>query len=196
VDATIDDPFEDLRRGLRGEGAEGAVRGIGRRELLVGGGLALLLALAILVTSTLQPTPDESIEAPRLADLEPAAPPTPEASTTVSESARVWPAEPVEIAGTEVRTGSHRWSVGEAGDVVAVGDWNCDGMATPALVRPSSGRLYVFDSWATEDAPATASPGPTVPVGVTAVSADGCGRAMVRTADGRTHLVATDGEAP
>ncbi|MDP6876884.1 MAG: hypothetical protein QF521_25495, partial [Alphaproteobacteria bacterium] len=39
-------------------------------------------------------------------------------------------------------------------DVVVVGDWadpggrGCDGLRTPALLRPSTGAVYVFDAWA------------------------------------------------
>ena len=39
-----------------------------------------------------------------------------------------------------------RYPVGDAGDQVAVGDWDCDGLATVALVQPG-GRVYLFDSW-------------------------------------------------
>ena len=29
-----------------------------------------------------------------------------------------------------------------------MGDWNCDGVATVAVVRPGSGEVFVFDGWA------------------------------------------------
>lgn len=38
------------------------------------------------------------------------------------------------------------YPVGEAGDQLAVGDWDCDGIATLALVQ-EAGRVYVFESW-------------------------------------------------
>ena len=41
--------------------------------------------------------------------------------------------------------GAH-YPVGEAGDQLAVGDWDCDGIATLALVQ-EAGRVYVFESW-------------------------------------------------
>ncbi len=46
-----------------------------------------------------------------------------------------------------------RYQMGAAGDVVLVGDWGdvdggCDGLQTAALLRPSTGAVYVFGSWA------------------------------------------------
>jgi hypothetical protein len=34
-----------------------------------------------------------------------------------------------------------------ADDVLLLGDWNCDGRATPALYRPGDGQLFVFDEF-------------------------------------------------
>jgi hypothetical protein len=195
------DPFDELRRGLRrgraddadDEDFDGPARFRGR-HLAVGGALAVLLAAAVFLTSAARPIPDDGADLAALADLEPVnASSTAASTTTASATERVWPAEPVEITGTEVRTGTHRWAVGEPGDLVAVGDWDCDGTATPAVVRPSAGRLFVFDEWATPDAPTSATPGPPVPSGVTAVSADGCGRVTIQTADGQTHVVPLEG---
>jgi hypothetical protein len=42
----------------------------------------------------------------------------------------------------------HRYALGRAGDVVVIGDWDCDGNATAALYRQASGWLYLFDRWA------------------------------------------------
>jgi eukaryotic-like serine/threonine-protein kinase len=42
-------------------------------------------------------------------------------------------------------------------DQLLLGDWNCDGRATPALYRPSDGRVFVFDEFA-EDAVARGEP--------------------------------------
>ncbi len=40
-----------------------------------------------------------------------------------------------------------RYALGAAGDFVEMGDWDCDGTATPALVRPSNGAIVLFDEW-------------------------------------------------
>jgi hypothetical protein len=37
------------------------------------------------------------------------------------------------------------------GDVLVMGDWTCDGHDTPALYRPSTGQLFLFDGFAEED---------------------------------------------
>jgi hypothetical protein len=47
-----------------------------------------------------------------------------------------------------VDAGVARWSVGEPGDHVALGDWDCDGEASPALLRPRTGEVFVFAAWA------------------------------------------------
>ena len=48
-----------------------------------------------------------------------------------------------------VQAGDRRWSVGQPGDVAVTGDWSCRGVATLAVLRPSTGQVFVFDGWAT-----------------------------------------------
>ena len=50
------------------------------------------------------------------------------------------------------RTG--RFEVGRAGDVIVLGRWRCGPTAFPALLRPATGDVWVFESW----------PGPRNPV--------------------------------
>lgn len=52
----------------------------------------------------------------------------------------------VDIAG-HVRT----FRVGEPGDEALFGDWEGDGERTPALYRPTTGELWFFTEWATDD---------------------------------------------
>ena len=40
-----------------------------------------------------------------------------------------------------------RWSVGQAGDVAATGDWSCRGVRTLALLRPSTGEVFPLAGW-------------------------------------------------
>lgn len=103
---------------------------------------------------------------------------------------RVWPAEPIAVEGTIVSIGERRWAVGEVGDVVIVGDWDCDGAPTPAVLRPADGGLYVFDRWAGEGEAATARKIGGFPGAVTAAAA-GCGSAIVTSPGGEQRRVDT-----
>ncbi len=49
-----------------------------------------------------------------------------------------------------VRAGQRRWEVGGPRDVVVVGDWDCDDVATPAVLRPGSGEVWHYPRWAGE----------------------------------------------
>jgi eukaryotic-like serine/threonine-protein kinase len=67
-------------------------------------------------------------------------------------------------------------------DVLLLGDWSCDGQASPALYRPSDGRLFVFDGF-DDDITATGTDTGVAdghPEVVT--DADGCDRVEVRSA--------------
>lgn len=68
----------------------------------------------------------------------------------------------VVVRGNVVERAGRRWTVGEAGDVVAVGRWDCDGRALPAVLRPSTGRIWVFGAWPTGRAPVAGRPASTV----------------------------------
>jgi hypothetical protein len=68
-----------------------------------------------------------------------------------------------------VEVGTTRYAVGVAGDLVAVGDWDCDRLATPAVVRPSTGEVFVFDTWAERGAQLEVAPLTVVP-GASAVA--------------------------
>ena len=83
--------------------------------------------------------------------------------------------EPLTIDAGVVEVAGIRYELGADGDDVAVGDWDCDGRATPALLRPRTGEVFVFPSWA--------EPGQDLTV-----------TAVDRVAGGR-RLVPTDGTA-
>ena len=68
-----------------------------------------------------------------------------------------------------IATDTRRWLIGQPGDLVAVGDWNCDGLATPALVRPVSGEAFVFVVWPYTDPPTQPTFRAVVPQGATGV---------------------------
>ncbi|MEY2420842.1 MAG: eukaryotic-like serine/threonine-protein kinase [Acidimicrobiaceae bacterium] len=83
--------------------------------------------------------------------------------------------------------GAQRFEAGVAGDRVAVGDWNCDGVSTPAVLRPSTGAVFVFDAWASDGADVSVSPSHTIVGAVDVLTrdrGDGCSTLVVVRADG------------
>ena len=71
--------------------------------------------------------------------------------------------------------GGARYTVGQPGDAVAVGDWRCSGRVTAVVLRPASGELFAFDEWAGPGRDVTARPIGRVEgaIGVRAAQADG-----------------------
>ena len=186
-----DDPFDELRRGLRGAlPGDGAERTVDVRRLAAAAVAAVALGLGVVLIAASRQPPGPSADEIGTRP-EPVVDVVEAPETTAAPSARVWPTEPVSVEGTEVRSGAQRWRVGEPGDLVAVGDWDCDGTSTPAVLRPRTGRLHLFDAWASPDAAVTATPGPTVPTGAIALEPRGCGEATVRTADGQSLELST-----
>ena len=90
-------------------------------------------------------------------------------------SAVTWSANVLEVEG-------RRYQLGQPGDALLLGDWDCDGRDTPALYRPG-GTVFFFDAWA-EDGQAlpAASRGDHVMDGAPEVhhGKDGCDRLVVR----------------
>ena len=48
----------------------------------------------------------------------------------------------IPLGGSEKRI-----ALGEPGDQVVLGDWDCDGVDTPALYRQAAGEVQYFDVW-------------------------------------------------
>jgi hypothetical protein len=189
------DPFDELRAALGARLDDDDPNPRRRRRLLTLAVVGIGLVSSLVLASALAPEPhaDGSDAAP-VALAGGAEVPAVESAPATSGPERVWPpAEPVEILGTEVRARGQRWQVGIEGDLVAVGDWDCDGSPTPAVLRPSAGRLHVFDGWAEGDGELVASPGPTAPLDAVSVEPSGCGQAVVRTAAGGTVVLDTRG---
>ncbi len=88
---------------------------------------------------------------------------------------------------TTVDHEGRRYAVGEPGDLVAVADWRCDGRPTPALYRPRTGSLFVFDAWPDPGARDEIEPLTAVPDGSSLdagpAGPDGCPTLVVRRAD-------------
>jgi hypothetical protein len=172
-------------------------------------GLALL-GYGVAVTFGSAGTPDRSAPAGAgstavpVARASPASPATPAAEPPAAGSLRLLecPAiettgadpdgdgclSPVTIDGGVVEVDGVRYGVGAPGDAIAIGDWDCDGSATVAAVRPTTGEVFVFDGWA--------APGDDLVVAASARVAgareavaddpdgDGCPALVVLTSDG------------
>ena len=192
--AGAEDRFAELRSALGssfdGDGRRVGALGLRRVGVLAGGVLAV--AVVVLGASWLRPVSSAGPSGPGPQVLEGASSSS-TSTSSVPEAVRVWPDEPVEIDGTEVRTGGHRWTVGAAGDLVAVGDWDCDGTPTPAVLRPSAGQLFVFEGWASDSGELAAVAGPAAPSDAVSFVAGGCGEAIVTTAGGSQVTVPTEG---
>lgn len=84
-------------------------------------------------------------------------------------------------SGNVLEVEGHRYHLGEPGDSVLLGDWDCDGRDTPALYRPD-GVVFFFDGWAEDGRPLpAASRGDRLPQGEPEVRGgeDGCDRVVV-----------------
>jgi hypothetical protein len=132
-------------------------------------GLAVAgVALAVVAFSRLRPT-----------DPAPLAP-----DSVESTSADVQVAEPIPDA--MVVAEGKRYRVGKEGDHLLIGDWWCDGRPTPAVFRPSTHEVFVFDRW-TDTEPLSIEATQTVAEAVEMVTVsdrDGCPTLSVRIGPG------------
>jgi hypothetical protein len=103
--------------------------------------------------------------------------------------------QPAQVEGNQVTMGGRRFQVGAPGDVVVVGDWDCDGVPTPAVLRPATGSLFVFSDWA-ERTPVQVSAARSVE-GAASIrpqpDAAGCDQLQVTRRDGAPVIVDTGG---
>jgi hypothetical protein len=102
--------------------------------------------------------------------------------------------EPLTVDGTEVVAGDVRFALGRPGDVVVVGDWDCDGRASAAVLDPATGDVFVFDRW--PDTPggeltvtATASVAGAVAARAADVDGDGCDDLVLERRSGPPAVV-------
>lgn len=102
--------------------------------------------------------------------------------------------EPLTASDGVLWSATSRVSVGRVGDVVVTGDFDCDGRATPALLRPATGEVFVFAAWATP-ATAVAARRAAAVAGGTGIrtvdrDGDGCDELVVDRAEGADEVVA------
>jgi len=138
----------------------GTVRGLDRRRLPAVASPARVdrrhaIAAAVLVVAAaatlLLRTADSSPNADAAAEPVAQAAETPQPTPTPAPTPPPTTAGPAEDA-TELVHAGRRYAIGRPGDVVVTGDWDCDGTATPALLRPETGEVAVFAAWPDADA--------------------------------------------
>ena len=162
----------------------------GRRRLAVTAG-ALVAATVIVIAAFRLPGPERphtvavaarpAMAPPRSSSCPPAAGPLlTDIDGEGCQSAVTWQENVAEVDG-------RRYELGRAGDALLVGDWDCDGVATPGLYRPSTGEVFLFDGWAGQGANLPATDGGHLPAGA---------RPVVRAGPGGCDQVATAGPPP
>lgn len=106
--------------------------------------------------------------------------------------------EALSISDGVIDVAGERWAVGEPGDDIALGDWNCDGKATPAAYRRSTGDVFVFTEWAGEDRPLTVEPVvqvdggvslATIPISQNGTETSSCDAPAVELRNGQHRIV-------
>ncbi len=203
------DPFERLRTGASsGPGERTWLRG--RAGLALAGTVALGgIALAGLSVAgspdgnRLDATSDSSVSSedrpsatapagtlgsvPPTTALSSALPPTTALPTTAQPPATRPPVTPtaddVSLEGQHVEWGDRQWTVGNPGDRLFLGDWDCDGSATIALLRDDTGDVFVFAGWADDGEELTSVHLRTIPdaVALHPPAGDTCGPLLVET---------------
>lgn len=180
------DRSERPRRGTASRGRRILVGSVAAAALML-----LLIGWRSLLTTAPPPRPDAGVgDIPAHPDG--CHPPGPTQAPGVDIDGDGCP-EPIAADEGVVRVGDRRWAIGEPTDDLAFGDWDCDGQATAALLRPRSGEVFVFDQWAEPGEELVARRAATVP-GATAIEAVAepttrCHMVEVRDADGRSRAV-------
>ena len=183
-----DDPFAALRpRDDTGEPPR-------RRSI----GLLVTAAGVVLVVLGLGALTDRGTNAARTATLDPHA--TLPSSTTASTTTSTTTSHSTTVVGNSIDlddgtliVGGHRYAIGDAGDEVVLGDWDCDGTRTAALLRPSTGDVFVFDAWPADGGEVRATPVTTVgrDSDLRVDDVDGCSALRVVGSDGTAIGVPT-----
>ena len=100
--------------------------------------------------------------------------------------------DPVALQDRIASIGQVRIELGRPGDLAVVADSDCDGVATPVLLRPSTGEIFVFDEWTIDEA-VEVSARAVVPGAGTISTGDGRCPPVVVTGEGAVHHVVAGG---
>jgi hypothetical protein len=157
---------------------------------LIGGSAAIALAL-VLVTAMrsfgAEPDAASVLNDAPASTVTPAVPTIEPPMTTVPLPTIATPAD-----GVRFEADGATYSVGGAGDVIVLGDWDCDGSPGVALLQPDDGDVYLFDRLASQGTPITGRLVATVPGAVDLEAIEqptGCSSLSVRHADGSPQLI-------
>ena len=127
-----------------------AIAAVGVAGLVVVGGIAFMLgrpsrsAPLATTAAVVQTTASPTTVGAELVQALPAAPSTTLAPSTSTTATTQPPRAPAEIEWQGAR-----FRLGAVGDIVTFGDWNCDGVPTPALLDVVTNDVFVFSRWAT-----------------------------------------------
>ncbi len=163
-----------------------AGRSSGSSIKVLAGAAVLMAALAVLFW----PSADDPLA---IATLDEALPVTnpPSPAPALSTQAADRPTTPSTTVAIEIPVeplvlehDGFRYAVGQSGDSAAIGDWDCDGAETAAILRPHSGQVYLFDTWPTDSETARVTP-LTIPNSTATLDAGtDCGRLVLVDAAG------------
>jgi hypothetical protein len=154
---SADDPFAQLRRSASGPDTSRRLpsgrRLLGLLAVAAGLGAIGLLAVNVFgadhrtggVDAQATPASRSTTAPPTTAGRPPGSAPTTTATTTTTTAVAPPPASSVAHV---VEIDGRRYQIGEAGDEILVDDLACDGGRRAAVLRPSTGAVFVFDTWA------------------------------------------------
>jgi hypothetical protein len=77
--------------------------------------------------------------------------------TSTAPPVELFTGDPAISAQVVITHDGRQYGLGAEGDLVTVGDWNCDGTPTLAALRPATGEVVVFSAWPTSGATLTPS---------------------------------------
>ena len=186
LDTLATPPATERRRAWRPAGLRRSVAVIASVATVAAAATVALLVFDPAVRSPAGSHPGAPPTSPPVVSLTPRATTTTAASTPAA--VRVWPREaPV------VEHDGARWVVGEPGDRAFQVSWGCAPGGRLALVRPSTGAVYVFDEWPAAGATPAGRPVGRVEGASTLragdADGDGCGEIDVVRHDGEVVTV-------
>jgi len=105
--------------------------------------------------------------------------------------------EDIRVDGRVITAGARRWSVGQDGDRLLIGDFHCTGRPLPAIVRPATGAVFIFGEWPLGSTPVRVPSVATLDDPLSArVTRDGECDVIASSASGEQVRVGPSGELP